>query len=169
EDIEPNIGFELDQYARATGVHVTISKEAKDRFLHFATSPEGRWTGNFRDLNGAVTRMATLAPGGRISVAVVDDEIARLRAAWRASGTAADGFGLESVLGAERLSALDYFDRVQLAAVLEACRTARTLSEAGRRLFATSRGRKKHTNDADRLRKYLARFGITWSDLTSFL
>jgi hypothetical protein len=32
-------------------------------------------------------------------------------------------------------------------------------------LFDRSRQRKKMANDADRLRKYLARFGLEWSDL----
>ena len=41
------------------------------------------------------------------------------------------------------------------------CRGAKTLSEAGRRLFAVSRQDKRNPNDADRLRKYLARFGLT--------
>ena len=47
-----------------------------------------------------------------------------------------------------------------------AARPAR-LSEAGRHLFAVSRTKKKSRNDADRLRKYLARFGMSWSDFTS--
>ena len=42
------------------------------------------------------------------------------------------------------------------------CRQARTLSEAGRRLFTASRGARQTTNDADRLRKYLKRFGLEW-------
>jgi transcriptional regulatory protein RtcR len=33
----------------------------------------------------------------------------------------------------------------------------------GRQLFAASRTRKAAPNDADRLRKYLARFGPEWS------
>jgi transcriptional regulatory protein RtcR len=36
------------------------------------------------------------------------------------------------------------------------------LSDAGRRLFAVSRNAKRQPNDADRLKKYLARFGVTW-------
>jgi sigma54-dependent transcription regulator len=32
-----------------------------------------------------------------------------------------------------------------------------------RRLFSASRARKASVNDADRLRKYLSRFGVTWS------
>jgi transcriptional regulatory protein RtcR len=35
---------------------------------------------NFRDLNAAVVRMATLAQGGRISVKIVEEEIERLGA-----------------------------------------------------------------------------------------
>jgi sigma54-dependent transcription regulator len=42
-----------------------------------------------------------------------------------------------------------------------------SLSEAGRTLFGASRGRKASTNDADRLRKYLNRFGIEWSQLAA--
>ena len=41
-----------------------------------------------------------------------------------------------------------------------------SLSEAGRTLFAESRKRRRKLNDADRLRKYLARFDLTWATLT---
>jgi transcriptional regulatory protein RtcR len=69
------------------------------------------------------------------------------------------------VLPTERLGELDVFDRVQLEAVLRVCAASASMSEAGRRLFSVSRTRKASSNDADRLRKYLARFGIAWSDL----
>jgi transcriptional regulatory protein RtcR len=46
--------------------------------------------------------------------------------------------------------------------VVEQCRAAKTLSEAGRQLFAASRTNRKVANDADRLRKYLARFELDW-------
>jgi len=54
---------------------------------------------------------------------------------------------------------------VQLAETIRVCRGSRSLSEAGRILFSASRARRASTNDADRLRKYLARFGIEWSAL----
>ena len=63
------------------------------------------------------------------------------------------------VLG-EAADALDLFDRCQLNTVIEICRESASLSEAGRKLFAVSRQEKKQPNDADRLRKYLARFGL---------
>ena len=37
-------------------------------------------------------------------------------------------------------------------------------SDAGRKLFQISRLGRKKTNDADRLSKYLARFGLSWSE-----
>jgi len=144
-----------------------MNKEAQEHFLRFATSPEARWSGNFRDLNAAVLRMATLAPGGRITREGVDEEIQRLRAAWAKSGPrqqAAVNLVVE-VLGEERAEALDRFDRAQLAEVLAVCRQARSLSDAGRALFAQSRAQKKSVNDADRLRKYLARFELCWADV----
>ena len=55
---------------------------------------------------------------------------------------------------------------MQLANVIAVCRAARNLSEAGRRLFAASRRAKENANDADRLRKYLARFGLDWKGVT---
>jgi transcriptional regulatory protein RtcR len=160
EDIEPNLAYELDQFAGATGAAVTFNKEARDRFLEFATSPAAAWAGNFRDLNGAVVRMATLAPSGRITVDVVEDEVRRLSAAWSAPACQDDL--VTQTLGPDRAAGLDLFDRVQLAAVIEVCRRSRSLSDAGRTLFAASRLEKSQPNDADRLRKYLARFDLTW-------
>jgi len=39
------------------------------------------------------------------------------------------------------------------------------LSHAGRFLFSASRQQKTSANDADRLRKYLARFGLDWKSV----
>ncbi|MFT6830858.1 MAG: transcriptional regulatory protein RtcR [Planctomycetota bacterium] len=61
---------------------------------------------------------------------------------------------------------MDRFDRTQLEDVLEVCAGARSMSEAGRLLFAASRAKKTSSNDADRLRKYLARFGLQFKELT---
>lgn len=167
EDIEPNLDYELDQFARKHGTRVTLSKEVRAAFLKFALSPEARWSANFRDLNAAVTRMATLAVGGRITSAVLEEELDRLRASWSQPADESDDLTqLRSVLGAERLGELDPFDQVQLAYVVRVCRESRTLSEAGRTLFLVSRNKRQKTNDADRLGKYLARFGLTWADLS---
>lgn len=162
EDIEPNLAYELDQYTTKTGRVVTFNKEGRERFLKFAKSPGTAWPANFRDLNGAVTRMATLAPGGRITVETVKEETARLRAMWAgpAPGRAEDP--VAGVLGGRAADEMDLFDRAQLAEVIRVCRLAKSLSEAGRMLFSVSRRRKKIANDADRLRKYLARFGLDW-------
>ena len=166
EDIEPNIRYELEQASTRTGRNVTFSKEALDKFLAFATSRDAAWRANFRDLNAAMTRMATFSPGGRITVEAVNDEIERLRAAW-GGDESGDGDILLAMLGAERLRAIDLFDRIQLEQVLRVCVRSASLSDAGRQLFDASRRRRASVNDADRLRKYLARFGIAWADVRS--
>jgi transcriptional regulatory protein RtcR len=163
EDIAPNLEFELERFARANGTRATFNREARERFLAFATSSDAAWRGNFRDFGAAVVRMATLAPGGRIGREQVNDEIERLRASW-VRGESFDGAIVEEVLGADAAAELDRFDRVQLADVLAVCRASTSLSAAGRALFARSRARKQSANDADRLRKYLARFELTWND-----
>ncbi|WP_395541758.1 hypothetical protein [Neotabrizicola sp. sgz301269] len=63
-------------------------------------------------------------------------------------------------------AALNEFDLAQLACVLRACRESASLAAAGRRLFAVSRQEKNSQNDSDRLRKYLARFGLDWAKVT---
>lgn len=166
EDIAPNLDYELEQFRRRTGTAVTFSTEARALFLQFATGPSGRWPANFRDLNAVTTRLATLAPGGRVTVEQVSAEIAGLTAQWqpRAGGQAPGASGLiDEVLRPGEADALDRFERVQLEDVLAVCRTAPTLSAAGRVLFDRSLARRRSVNDADRLRKYLARFGLDWA------
>jgi transcriptional regulatory protein RtcR len=166
EDIEPNLDFEVQQASQLVGVHVTFNADARKRFLRFATSDAARWAANFRDLNAAVLRMATLAPGGRITADIVQGEIARLEAAWQ-SAPGHDAHGpsdLTSRMLGARAAEVDRFDRIQLEDVLRVCHASRSLSEAGRTLFSESRKKKTSSNDADRLRKYLARFGLSWQD-----
>lgn len=169
EDIEPNLDFELDRFAEKAGRRVTFSREARDTFLAFALSPTANWSGNFRDLNAAVARMATLAPGGRISIDIAEEEIKRLLASWSAPGESPSPVGLQEFLDDRQLEELDLFDRAQLAFVVDVCRRSRSLSDAGRTLFGASRTRKTFSNDADRLRKYLARFGVEFSRIQQLL
>lgn len=163
EDIEPNLDYELDQFARRSSLRATMSKEVRERFLSFATSPAAKWSANFRDLSGCVTRMATLSPGGRIIREVLDAELDRLRLSWSPSADAPDHDSiLSSVLGPESAERLDLFDQVQLALVIRVCRESATMAEAGRKLYGATRMNRKVQNDSDRLRKYLARFNLDW-------
>lgn len=169
EDIAPNLDYELERAGERLGRRVTMSREARGAFLAFAASDEAPWRANFRDLTGAVMRMATLAEGGRVSLADGKLEIARLKSQWSAAtggGNARrdDGSVLARIPDFSP-EALDPFDSVQLASVVETCLTANTLSDAGRRLFRHSRLRRKNANDADRLRKYLARFDLSWQQI----
>jgi transcriptional regulatory protein RtcR len=163
EDIEPNLAYELDRFAEREGMQVSFNKEARAAYLDFATAPDALWTGNFRDLAASVTRMATFAPSGRIDAATVEAEKIRLRRFWSGAAPVADP--IDALLPGEALEALDPFDRVQLAEVVRICRRSRSLSEAGRTLFSASRVRRSSSNDADRLRKYLDRFGLKWAEL----
>ena len=157
------IYFELERWSRDQHQRVAFNREARTRFLAFATSPEARWAGNFRDLGAAVMRMATLANAGRIQIELVEDEIARLRGLWREGGAPS---ALDALLG-DGVAGLDRFDRSQLEDVVRVCMQAKSLSDAGRTLFAVSRAQRSSTNDADRLRKYLARFDLDWERVRS--
>lgn len=162
EDIAPNIASEMARMEKTLGLRVMFNADAHAAYLAFATDPGTLWLGNFRDLGASIQRLCTLAPRGRITQAMVAEEIATLQATWQESVRDEDMQLLTDLIGPEAL-AIDEFDRVQLAAVVRICRQSSSLSAAGRRLFAASRTLKTSRNDADRLKKYLARFGLDWS------
>ncbi|MFT8211715.1 MAG: RNA repair transcriptional activator RtcR [Symbiopectobacterium sp.] len=157
EDIEPNIEYEIQRFARDNQLQIRFDKDAHERYLAFACSPQAEWRGNFRELGSSIARMATLAEQGRITVALVEEEIFRLQYDWQGNTTA--------TTLPPALANIDLFEQRQLETALEVCQTSASLSEAGRRLFAISRQQKQKPNDADRLRKYLARFGLTWEEM----
>ncbi len=158
EDIEPNLDYELRKYEQQHQVNIRFSQEARQRYLAFACSKAALWKGNFRELSASITRMVTLAEASCISEEQVNEEIARLRADWYASVPA-------TTIDLPVEHELDLFDQYQLQGVLDTCHRASSLSDAGRQLFAISRQQKANPNDADRLRKYLARFGLDWQGL----
>jgi transcriptional regulatory protein RtcR len=175
EDIAPNIDHQLAIASRELKRQVRFTTEARDEYLHFATADSARWTGNFRDLAASVTRLATLADHGRIGIGQVRAECARLEWQWGSAASAHIGTqagdahqmgvssqrDLRDLLG-DRYDSVDQFDKLQLVAVIDTCRRTRSLSDAGRALFNVSRNARSVINDADRLRKYLAKFGLTW-------
>jgi transcriptional regulatory protein RtcR len=169
EDIEPNIEYLLSLTPQDIGQHARFNVEAKKQYMSFASSINGAWKGNFRDLSASMTRMATLADSGRITEAVVDAEIERLKWLWAkdVSTSGTQGIELERYVDEAALAKLDLFDRLQLEAVIRVCKQSRTLSDAGRKLYNVSREERSEVNDADRLRKYLARYGLSFALLHS--
>lgn len=155
EDIEPNIDFELARFAQEYGTMPRFNQQSRDRYIQFATSAMATWPGNFRELTASITRMATLSIQGNITQEQVENEIRRLQIHWQ-QVTLSD-----ALIPTE----IDEFDRYQLEKVIEVCRKSRTLSEAGRYLFAVSRAQKQRANDADRLKKYLAKFDLSWEQI----
>ena len=51
---------------------------------------------------------------------------------------------------------------VQLEEVIAVCRASASRTEAGRKLFACSRARKRSADDTARLGKYLKSHGLSW-------
>ena len=164
EDIEVNLLFELDRCERDLGTRVGFNADARDDYLKFALDPGTSWNGNFRDFASSIRRLCTLAPRGRITRTMVADEIARLRTSWTDTTLDGDKRLIADTLG-DAAQTIDPFDEVQLAAVIRTCRQSSSLSDAGRKLFCMSRAQKTSRNDSDRLRKYLAKFGLDWDAL----
>ena len=160
EDIEPNLDYELNRFSEINHKHVTFNKEARECFLNYALHPDTPWSGNFRELNAMVERMATLSSGGRIDLQTVQEEIDRVS---RKNLPAEKDNALADLLGADYMERFDRFDLAQLRETIAVCRTSASLAEAGKRLFAVSRLHRRSVNDSDRLGKYLAKFGLDFA------
>lgn len=171
EDIEPNIEHQLALASQELGRATRFNKEALSAYLAFAHSNEARWRGNFRDLAASIMRLATLAPQGRIQAEQVAAEIERLKWLWAEEADSDDLLHKGSSEKADNYpdkidwENLDLFDRLQLQNVIDECRKHQNMAQAGRALFHVSRNSRVKTNDSDRLRKYLQKFGLEWGDI----
>jgi len=165
EDLEPNLDFELSKFSSRNNRKMTLNKEARQAYLKYALSSEAKWAANFRDLAASVTRLCTFADGSRIGLESVQREIERLRKGWRLKSTDETEETLLSVMSQTELSKIDPFDLPSLANTIIVCRQSDNLSDAGRKLFSVSREKRKTQNDSDRLKKYLAKHGLTWADI----
>ena len=143
EDIAPNIDYELNKYFEDNGQKITFNKESWDKYLTFALSGEATWSANFRDLSASITRMATFAQNGRITVTEVMGEIDRLKKSWQPGSQDPSERIIEQILGADQIGQMDQFDRLQLAQVIKICLSEKSLSAAGRKLYAATRSKKK--------------------------
>lgn len=164
DDFEVNLEFELNQNARLLDRQIRFSQRAREAYLHFAKSPQATWAANFRDLNASVTRMATLSPSGRIEPSTVEREISRLQKRWHSRPDSSD-INLSQYIEDEVMAQIDKFDQLQLENVIGICRQHHSLADASRALYDKSRLRKQSQNDSHRLRVYLKKFGLSFSQI----
>ena len=117
-----------------------------------------------------MTRLATLSSGELIRSETVDKEIQRLKQLWSIVTTqnqSNEADILRKYLDQTQLSEIDEFDQIQLRGVVQVCENAKSMADAGRQLFAASRQQRNTTNDSDRLKKYLNKFGLNWDKFHS--
>lgn len=162
EDILANINFELDQFEKSENRRVTFNKEAINKYLKFSLSKQATWKASFRDLNSSIIRMATFAQNSRINIQNVELEIQRLTSSWNPNTQ--DDF-LSHLFTKDQLKKMDLFDQLQLQSIIQVCTQCDSLSQAGKELFSVSRVHKNTSNDSDRIRKFLGKFGLNWKDI----
>lgn len=172
EDLEPNIDFELDRYTSRTGDFVRFNNDARKRYLDFGHSAQALWAANFRDLNASIIRMSTLAEGGRINSQIVNDEIKRLQQKWQSANQHPQANSLldptsiiAPYIGEKAAAKIDHYDQVSLACILQTCKTASSMADAGRKLFNYSRTQKQTVNDSHRVKQILDKYGIGFSEI----
>lgn len=170
EDIAPNIHYELARLGNEQQTLYRFNQDALKRYLTFATSEQAVWRGNFRDLTASMMRLTTLAKNHRISLADVEAEILRLTAIWQTNHTKSTDTSnqtnvLKNYLTPAQIADIDPFDQYQLEHVINICQQHKNMASAGRYLFSASRKTLKNPNDSDRLRKYLAKFGLRFDEL----
>ncbi len=167
EDIEPNIEYELRRYAQENNQKVSFNSSARSKYLAFSLSSYAEWKANFRDLNSSITRMATLASGGRINEENVDNEIQRLQLDWNGNqnNESKNENNLNKLLAKDVFESLDLFDQIQLEQVIQTCKQSKSMADAGRKLFNKSRLEKSASNDSQRLRNYLKKYDLEFKQL----
>ena len=114
--------------------------------------------------------MATLSQGGRITVSEVNDEFEKLSKNWNYdSSSKKDSIysNARKLLG-EKAEEIDLFELSQLDCVINVILKSKSLSEAGRKLFANTIKQRKTSNDSDRLRKYLEKYNLDFKGIISF-
>lgn len=166
EDFEPNLEYELEQFSNKENSPISFNKPAKQLYLNFSKSAEATWSGNFRDLNASVTRMATLASGGRINLEIVEEEIQRLKNKWQANNKQNTNLDiLNKYLSTEDLNNIDNYEKVSLVHLIKTCLTSKSMAEAGRKLFNVSRTQKSSSNDSHRVKQLLAKYNLEFNSL----
>ncbi len=165
EDLEPNIDYELEAYAKKSNSLISFNKAAREKYIAFGRSEGGKWTSNFRDLNASITRMATLADGGRIDSNIVSAEIERLNDKWNATATKNDRpqVALDQYLGKDQLLHMDFYEKAKLSIVIDVCLRASSMAEAGRILFDKSRESKSSSNDSHRVKQILNKYNLSFA------
>ncbi len=169
EDLAPNIDYELEAFANKSGDLISFNKAAREKYLKFGRSPEATWSANFRDLNASITRMGTLADGCRITTAVVDEEINRLKRKWQATSqdTWVPSAIIDPILGTGYSRSIDFYDQLKLASLISVCQESRSMADAGRKLFNVSRSAKKSNNDSHRVKQLLGKYGVRFEDISN--
>lgn len=161
EDMEANIEYELEKHAQKYGTLISFNKTAKDYYLNYAKSPKALWRCNFRDLNASITRMTTLANGGRINIEVVKDEINRLQHNWQYAAEIKPEINVTELIE----KPIDLFEQHQLANVIQVCKQSNSAAEAGRKLFNVSRLNKTSVNDSHRISQFLNKFNLDFKKI----
>ncbi|MCC7339906.1 MAG: sigma 54-interacting transcriptional regulator [Bryobacterales bacterium] len=162
EDFAAYMDDEINQQFVEFSTPLRFRGSAKRKYLEMATAGQSSWESSLEDLHRSISRMAIESPDEGITTDLVKLEFEKLNDEWALQTCEEE---LLQIVPEEMRYQLDLFQKTQLMEVIRICMRSRSLSEAGRRLFASSRSRKKSVNDADRLRKYLQRFGLEWKNL----
>lgn len=169
EDIEPHLKSALEKFSQENNKNITINDQALTRYLEFATSLEAVWCNNLRDLISSTIRMASFSDSNtsdniRITESVVSNEIIQLKNKWR--GFSSKQFPLlEKIVGKAEMDLIDCFYHPQIEEVIKVCLKSKNRSEASRKLYNVSLGKKSSKNDADRLIKFLKIFNLDWDTI----
>lgn len=172
EDILPNLEHELSRLSTELGCHIRMTQDARALFLQQAEV--AAWPGNFREFAATLTRMATLCERGLITCEDVAQEMPVREPMSRLVDKASSINTLSekvAVLCKEwaRIHNLDALQQAQLAALLHAVAQSKSMAQAGRILFATSQDGPSPVNLSDRVKKTLARFGLTFTTARDLL
>ena len=166
EDLSPNIEESLGKQSEIYETRITMTTEAREKFIHFAQSAGATWDANWRDFNQAFHRMATYCQEGkRIGVNEVNREIKNLQSRWNNPADSDEEFPLSRKLLGNRFPEYDLIEIITLEGACKHVRSSKNRADAGRKLFQSTLEKNSKTNLSDRVIKLLENFELTWEQV----
>ncbi len=161
-DMPATLDFALAACSADLGRVITLTPEARTRFLERAQARNATWPDNFRGFTKAVYRLAvracTVERGGVIDVGMVDAEFEALVARWN-QRRKRKGDLLVGLIAPDVLAKMQHQERDGLTNMVRICRENTSLAAASRELYSSD---EETVSDPSRLRRQLEKYGLTF-------
>ena len=164
EDLSPNIEESLSKQSEIYESQITMTTEAREKFLHFAQSSGTTWMKLERLQPSLSPHGNLLQKGKRIGVNEVNREIKNLQSRWNNPTDSSDEFPLSRKLLGNHFPDYDLIEIITLEGACKHMRTANR-SRCRKETLSINSGKKLENEFIHRVIKLLKSFELTWEQV----